>query len=217
MSNTNDDLRRVILEYFYERNQNATSEKGKRGSHVKISDVKKELKDLHGLTQTQVMSQLNYLISSGWVSKVVEERTFQTSRGTRQPSVKDWYVISASGIDKIEGSSSEFVRQSPYSNINITAVNSAVQLGSGNVVRESFVGLANELEQFARSIVDADFSEEEKVSIVADIETINGQLAKSEPNKDIIRTAWSAITSSKAAMLITSGSAIARTIEQFIT
>ena len=44
MDRTNDDLRRVILRYFYERNQNATSEKGKRGSHVKISDVKKELR-----------------------------------------------------------------------------------------------------------------------------------------------------------------------------
>lgn len=84
------------------------------------------------------------------------------------------------------------------------------------MVHESFVGLTNELEQFAKSIVDTDFSEEEKVSIVADIETINGQLAKSEPNKDIIRTAWSAITNSKVAMLITSGSAIAKTIEQFI-
>ena len=216
MDRTNDDLRRVILHYFYERNQNATSEKGKRGSHVKISDVKKELKGLHGLTQTQVMSQLNYLISSGWVSKVTDERTFRTNRGTQQPSVIDWYVISASGIDKIEGSSSEFVRQSPYSNINITAVNSAVQLGSGNVVHKSFVGLAGELEQLAKSIAGADISEEEKVSIVADIETINGQLAKPKPNKDIVRTAWHAITNSRAAILITSGSAIMRAIESII-
>ena len=216
MSNTNDQLRKLILQYFYDRNQNATSEKGQRGSHVKISDVKKELKKLHGLTQTQVMSQLNYLISSGWVSKVSEERTFRTPRGTQQPSLKEWYVISASGIDKIEGSSSEFIRQNPYSNINITAVNSAVQLGSGNVVRESFVGLANELERLGESIVEANISEEEKISIVADIETINGQLAKREPNREIVRAAWHAITSNKAAMLITSGSAIVRAMESIL-
>lgn len=216
MSNTNDQLRKLILQYFYNRNQNATSERGQRGSHVKISDVKKELKKLHGLTQRQVMSQLNYLISSGWVSKVSEERTFRTPRGTQQPSLTEWYVISASGMDKIEGSSSEFVRQSPYSNINITAVNSAVQLGSGNVVRESFIRLANELEQLTRSVVETDLSDEDKVSIVADIETINGQLAKPEPNKDIVRTAWHAITSSKAAVLIASGSAIVRAVESIL-
>lgn len=216
MSNTNDQLRKLILQYFYDRNQNATSEKGQRGSHVKISDVKKELKKLHGLTQKQVMSQLNYLISSGWVSRVSEERTFRTPRGTQQPSLKEWYVISASGMDKIEGSSSEFVRQSPYSNINITAVNSAVQLGSGNVVQESFVGLANELEELAKSVVEADLSDEDKISIVADIETINGQLAKPEPNKDIVRTAWRAITSSKAAMFITSVSAIVRAMDSIL-
>ena len=191
-----------MLQYFYDRNANSTSERGQRGSHVKISDVKSELKAKHSLTQSQVMAQLTYLISNGWVNKVSEDRTFTTKSGTRQPSKKEWYVITAPGIDKIEGPSSEFMRQNPYSNVNITAVNSAIQLGNGNVVNESFVGLANDLEQLRQAITEADMSEEEKISSIAEIETINGQLAKTNPNTAIVQMAWDAITSGKAASLI---------------
>jgi len=49
----NDEIRRMILRYLYDRNASATSRVGKKGSAVKISDVKRELKELHGLTQPQ--------------------------------------------------------------------------------------------------------------------------------------------------------------------
>ena len=42
--NPNDEIRRQILRYFYDRNANATSRMGKKGSAVKISDVRRELK-----------------------------------------------------------------------------------------------------------------------------------------------------------------------------
>ena len=215
-TNPNNQIRQQMLEYFYDRNQNATSEKGKRGSHIKISDTKKELKAKYGFTQTQVMAQLNYLISSGWVNKVSDERTFTTKGGAQYPNNMDWYTITASGIDKIEGSGSEFMRQNPYSNINVTAVNSAVQLGNGNVVRESFVGLAEHLEQLGQTITESDMTEEEKVSSIAEIETINGQLAKANPNKSIVKMAWESLKSSKAASLIQHGAEIAKAIETMI-
>ena len=213
MTNPNDQIRQQMLQYFYDRNQNATSLKGKKGSHVKISDAKKELNQKYGLSQMQVMAQLNYLISSGWVDQVSEERTFITKTGTQQPSKIEWYAITAKGIDRIEGESSHFMRQNPYSNVNITAVNSAVQLGNGNVVDKSFVGLANELEQLRQAVVESDLSEEEKIAVIAEVETINGQLAKPNPNKLIVKAAWDAITNSKAAALIQSGSGIMRAIE----
>lgn len=40
--NPNDSIRRQILRYFYDRNSSATSIYGKKGSAVKISDVKRE-------------------------------------------------------------------------------------------------------------------------------------------------------------------------------
>ncbi len=213
LTNPNDAIRHQILQYFYDRNQNATSEKGKRGSHIRISDAKRELKARYGFNQQQVVSQLNYLISSGWVDKVSEERMFTTRTGTQQPSTNIWYVISSKGIDRIEGQSSEFMRQNPYSDVNITAVNSAIQLGNGNVVNRSFVGLAEDLGQLSQAIAASDLTEEEKMSAIADIETINGQLAKPNPSREIIKIAWGALTNGKAASLIRSGEGIVRAIE----
>ena len=46
--NPNDNIREQILQYFYDRNAAATSRTGKKGSAVKISDVKRELKQRHG-------------------------------------------------------------------------------------------------------------------------------------------------------------------------
>ena len=135
---------------------------------------------------------------------------FTTTGGTQIPRSLEWYVITADGIDRIEGSSSDFMRQNPYSNVNITAVNSAVQLGNGNVVHKSFVGLANELEQLGQAVAASDLSEEEKVEAIAEIETINGQLAKPSPNKEIIKIAWSTLTNSKVASLIQSASGLVK-------
>jgi hypothetical protein len=47
VANPNDEIRAQILRYFYDRNAGATSRYGKKGSAVKISYVKKELKSAH--------------------------------------------------------------------------------------------------------------------------------------------------------------------------
>ena len=202
-----------MLQYFYDRNKYVTSKQGKTGSQVRISDIKKELKRIHGLTQQEIISQLRYLISNEWVEEIVKERTFTTPRGTQQPSIQEWYAITAKGMDRIEGSSSEFMRESPYANVNITAVNSAVQLGDGNVVRESFVGLAKDLEQDRRAIEESDLTEDDKMSAIAEIETVNSQLAKPEPSKPIIKMALGSLASGKAAHLVQSIGTLSRFVE----
>ena len=60
VSPTNNEIRSIMLQYFYDRNKNATSARGKKGSAVKIRDVKKELKAASGLTQQEVQSNLTY-------------------------------------------------------------------------------------------------------------------------------------------------------------
>jgi len=67
--NPNDAIRQQILRYFYERNAGSTSRTGKRGSAVKISDAKRELKAGFKLTQQQVKANQTYLIDNGWVKK----------------------------------------------------------------------------------------------------------------------------------------------------
>jgi len=41
---SNNEIRRLMLQYFYDRNKVATSARGKKGYAIKISDIRKELK-----------------------------------------------------------------------------------------------------------------------------------------------------------------------------
>ena len=192
--NPNDEIREKMLRYFYDRNANATSERGKRGSQVRISDVKSELKDLHGLTRQQVMSNLSYMIDSGWVERLEVERSIRTRRGTQQPSTQFWYKITNTGIDLIEGESSAFQRSDPFAGINIMALGSTVQVGDGNYANSQFNGLASDLDALREELVaSTKLDEPTKVSAAADIQTLQMQIAKPKPNRTIVREALSGI------------------------
>jgi hypothetical protein len=192
-TNPNDEIRHRLLQYFYDRNANATSRFGKKGSAVKISDVKKELKARHGLTQQQVMSNLTYLTDRGWVNTVKVEKTVRVSGGS-VPSTVTWFEISAKGIDKIEGES-EFQPKERYPGINITATGaSTITLGDGNVVNIRYSQLHEALTNLKQAIVgSASLSEAEKLDAAVDIESIKDQLAKAQPNATIIEHLWHSI------------------------
>jgi hypothetical protein len=113
--NPNDEIRRQILRYFYDRNANATSRMGKKGSAVKISDARRELKEQYGLKQQQVMSNLTYLIDNGWIKTVDIQKTVIVKGGTI-PQTTTFYEIASKGIDKIEGGS-QFEPKDRYSGI----------------------------------------------------------------------------------------------------
>ena len=191
--NPNDLTRNQLLKYFYDRNCTATSRFGKKGSAVKIGDARKDLKVLHGLTQQQVISNLNYLIDRQWVKVMSVEKTVQVKGGTI-PSTVTWYEIAAQGIDKIEGES-EFKPADRYPGINITATGSnVITLGDGNVVNATFKELHERLETIKEAVTrSTELSESQKLDISADIESIKDQLAKSKPNKTVIGQLWSGV------------------------
>jgi hypothetical protein len=197
--NPRDAIREQILRYFYDRNANATSRFGKKGSAIKISDVKAELKARHGLTQQQVMANLTYLIDRGWVKTVEETKTVSTARGTTVPSVVTYYEVSAKGIDRIEGGS-EFQPRDRYPGINIQATGSnVITLGDGNVVRAEYRQLFNELTQLKEAVSNSDeLTDADKLSLSVDIESLRDQLAKAEPNRGVIRQLWSGIDKAAA-------------------
>ena len=114
--NPNDEIRNKILRYFYNRNSNATSKYGKKGSAVKIGDIKKELKESYKLSQQEVISNLNYLIDQSWIKTIEDEKQIPVKGGITIPSKVTWYEISADGIDKIEGES-EFQSTSRFAGI----------------------------------------------------------------------------------------------------
>ena len=188
--NPNDGVRKQILQYFYDRNHDATSARGKKGSAIKISDAKRELKAKYGLTQQSVISNLTYLIDRGWVRKQEVEKTV-TVRGGTIPSTVTWYEISALGIDKIEGGS-EFEPKHRYEGINITATGTnLITLGDGNVVNARFSELREHLDELKAQITSSSgLGEKEKFDVVVDIESVKDQLAKESPDRNILGQLW---------------------------
>jgi hypothetical protein len=191
--NPNDAVRRQILQYFYERNASATSQYGKNGSAVKISDAKRDLKARYNLTQPQVMSNLTYLIDRKWINKTEKEKTVRVKGGT-VPSTVTWYEISALGIEKIEGES-EFKPKERYPGINVTAMGSnVITLGDGNVVNARFSSLHKELNSLKEEVANNQtLDESQKLELSVDIESMRDQLAKDSPNKTVIGHLWSAV------------------------
>jgi hypothetical protein len=196
--NPNDEIRKQILRYFYQRNDSATSRFGKKGSAAKISDVKRELKERFGLSQSQVMSNLTYLIDQGWVKTIEIEKTVAVKGGTI-PSTVTWYEIAAPGIDAFE-ETSEFQQAPRYEGININATGSnIITLGDGNVVNAQFEELHHSLTELKGAIAKSDaLNEEQKLDVSVDIESIKDQLAKTKPDKTIIEHLWSGIEKAAA-------------------
>ncbi|HAT8341965.1 TPA: hypothetical protein GDD05_13060 [Legionella pneumophila] len=192
MPNPNDKYRTLILQWFYDRNSNATSKYGKKGSAVKISDIKKSLKEKCGLTQNQVQSNLTYLIDKNWINETETEKTIYVNQGERVNKTT-WYEISSDGIDKIEVES-EFQENPRYAGININATGSnIITMGDGNIINTQFQSLHNELTELKKIVVSSQLSDKEKLDVAADIETLKDQLIKPEPDKTIIGHLWSNI------------------------
>lgn len=187
------EIRTIVHTYFYTRYRNGRGERGKNGVSAKISVIRAELKSSAGLSQSEIARALTYLIDQGWVKKEEEHKTFETPRGTNVPSVVPYYRITAVGVDKIEGKS-EFT-MSRFHGINIEASGqNIITIGDQNQVDVRFKDIANGLLDLKKSVRDAtDLHDSDKITLVADLETIESQLAKREPNKSVIREIWKGI------------------------
>jgi hypothetical protein len=194
---SNNEIRTLMLRYFYDRNRNATSSRGKKGSSVKISDVKRDLKVSHALSQQEVQSNLTYLISQGWVKEDAIEKSFTAPGGTIIPSTTNFYTITAAGIDKIEGPG-EFTMPK-FHGIKVEATgHNIITLGDGNQINAKFGDLGQSLADLRSAITASESPESTKLELAADIDTIQSQLAKPEPNRTIIQSAWAAVKGAAA-------------------
>lgn len=189
MSNPNDIVRDAILRFLYSMHQKARSPKS---AGLKISELTRALKT-QGYKQQQVGSNLDYLVQKGWVREVVEMRSFRTPRGTMQQAEKRTYKVSDSGIDRLESAS--MYKHAPAStHINVSNVNGVTVIGDGNVVNTTFTGLSKILADTREAVLsEPTLSEEDKLSAVADIESLQSQLQKPKPDKTVIERLWSAI------------------------
>jgi prefoldin subunit 5 len=190
---TNTEVRAIMLQYFYDRNAFATSARGKKGFAIKITDIRKELKASHGLAQQEVVGNLNYLLSQGWIEEDKVEKSVPLKTGTVIPQSTSYYKITAAGIDKIEGPG-EFTMDK-FKGIRIEATGrNIITVGDGNQVNASFEDAAAALVDLKNAILESDaVSESDKLDAVADIDSIQSQLAKATPNKTVVQSAWETI------------------------
>ena len=185
---TNDEIRKVILEYLYNIHKKARSLKKAR---VSMKDLKKGLKE-RGLREQEIIRNLDYLIQSGWVTVEREETEFKTPKGFTRKQVKEYYKISDSGINYFEGPS-EFQRVAKsFSGINITNIQGVTVVGDQNVVvNTQYLDLYRRLSLLSEAVRNSgQLTDREKLEYVMEIETIKDQLAKPSPDKNIMKLAW---------------------------
>jgi len=191
---TDNEVRQILLEYFYNRNKNARSARSdKTGAAAKISVIRRELKVSHSLSQSEIRSNLTYLISQGWVEEKQVTKNVPLKGGTIIPQATSYYQITAAGIDKIDGPGSFTRPRSEGVKIEATGQN-IITVGDGNQVDARYSPVANELAELKRALVKSDqLDEASKREIVADIDTIQNQLAKANPDRSVIQRIWTAI------------------------
>jgi hypothetical protein len=193
--NPNDEIRDAILRHLYEVHTRAKSPKS---AGISIRDLQKDLKASAGYKQQEVASNLDYLIQKGWAIEVIEPRSFTTKAGTTQHSEKRTYKVSDTGIDKLEAAST-FQRSGAPAGVNITNVQGVTVVGDGNVVNTSYTDLSRVLAEMKTAILAADVADQEKLNVAADIDALQSQLQKPDPESSVVRTLWSGVQTSVTA------------------
>jgi len=187
--NENDAARDAILRTLQGVHRRARSP---RSAGIGIRDLQALLKP-QGFRQQDVAANLDYLVQKGWVREVVEERTFTTAGGTRQSSAKITYKISDLGLDKLEGAST--YGRPPSGGINVTTISGVTIVGDGNVVNTNYVGAATALSELRSQLLAAEsVPEEDRLNAVADIDSLQGQLQKPSPTKEIVKSLWATVS-----------------------
>jgi hypothetical protein len=191
---TTDGIREIILRYLYDRNQRATSRRGKAtGAAVTISVLRADLKKAHQLTAAQVHSNLTYLESQGWVEDRPVTKSFNTRSGGTIPSTTSYYIITAAGIDRM-GGPSMFTRDR-FEGIRIEATGqNIITLGDGNQVNARFQALGEALAELRQAIKQSDaIDDAQKMDLVVDVDTLQTQLAKPTPDRQLVSRLWDGI------------------------
>ena len=183
MSTFEDEIRDQILEYFYEmyRNRSGTFHGRERGD-IAASNISKSSK----YDKREISRNLEYLAKSGWIEHVIK---YEPARG--DPNIKlekHSYEITKEGIDLIEGESKYM--NDKYQGINISNVGGVVVLGDKNIVNQNYKELNNLLNELSEDIRKEDIDDTEKLNVIADIETMQQQIMKPNPDKGILSKAW---------------------------
>ena len=183
-----DEVREAILRLLYDKYKSASTPKKMR---LKISEIKKALKSI-SFESKEIVSNLEYLVQSRWITTEEEIYEVKTKRGII-PSKTTYYKISDKGVNHFEGAS-KFQRAHVLGIKNITNIQGVITIGDGNIVNVKYGELYQNLSLLQDEILKTEkLNDEEKLNLASDIETIKTQLQKPTPDKGIISKAWRSI------------------------
>ena len=187
---TPDEVRQKILAFLSMCRKKA---RGLDSLMASSSDIKKAMIK-EGISQNDTVQNLDYLVQHGWVDERVIKRPYKTPKGFEVPNEKHIFGLSEIGLKYSEGESA-FDRSSIFSGINITNIGGITVVGSNNIVRNEFVDVLRAFNQLEGAMKMSDkLTEEQKLDVQADIQTIKNQLSKSQPDKSIIQKAMESIS-----------------------
>lgn len=188
--NPNDDKRDKILRFLFERHKKS---RGIAKIPIGIRDLQSEMKNSYSMTQQDVSSNLDFLVQVGWVREVVKERSITTKTGMELSQEQIKYKISDVGINHLEAGTL-FKNVENSHNINITNVQGVTVIGDGNIVNNEYTDLSRLLDVIEKEIESSEkLDDVQKLDAAGDISTIRTQIAKKNPNKTIIASAWATL------------------------
>lgn len=186
-----DEIREKILNALYCIHNSARS---RASQLVGIRDLSREVKtELPEIKESQVASNTDFLVQNNYVEEIpVENYYAKTNFGNTKPSYK--YRLSREGLAYFEHGS-KFDKSSVFAGIgDITGSGNNIIIGNQN----SITSITNaqyldghKLAEDLRRRVNAlgELSDEQKISVQSDLETIKSQLAKPDPDRGIIEKA----------------------------
>ncbi len=182
---TDDKIKELILEYLYQRWKTPRSIDGAK---AKVSEIQKEMKSLN-VSREETNRNLSYLTDNGWIKEELKESYFRKGQFSF-PSESRTFRISTNGIELFQ-EKSKFQRAGDVAGINIQNVSGVVNIGNDNYIRNESVSLFRSLEELDGKIRLTDqLKDEDKLNYRAEIKTIQSQLSKANPDKDIIKKSW---------------------------
>jgi hypothetical protein len=186
-----DLIREKILESLYKLHKNARS---RNSQMTGIRDLSRTVKTfLPKIKENEVASNVTFLVQNDLVEEVQVENFFaKKSFGGAKPTYK--YRLSRNGLGYFEHGS-KFDNSSVFAGIgDVNGSGNFIIVGNSNSVTNiSNVTYAegHKIAEDLRRRVNAlgELTDDEKISIQSDIETIKSQLSKTNPDKTILERA----------------------------
>jgi len=185
----------MVREYILTSLHNIHTKARSRSSQlVGIRDLAQKVKTIESsLKESQVASNVTFLVQNGFVEEVQIENYFaQKKFGGAMPSYK--YRLTREGLAYFDHGS-KFDKSSVFAGIgDISGNGNNIIIGNQNSITSitnAKYSKGHRIAEDLRRRVNAlgELTDEEKISVQSDIETIKSQLAKSEPDTGILQKA----------------------------